>query len=66
MGARALGNASTSIEGDVIRIMREDSSHAAATIPQAVMSVLVKSVHNQSKHLSVRIGSSKGSLDKRV
>ena len=46
MSARALGYASTPVEGDVIRIMKEDSGHAAATIPQAVMSVFVKSVHN--------------------
>ena len=46
VSARALGYASTSVEGDVIRIMREDSGYAAAMIPQAVRSVSVKSVHN--------------------
>ena len=42
MSAHALGHASTSVEGDVIRIMREDGRNAAAPVPNAVMSVFVR------------------------
>ena len=66
MSARTLSNASAPVEGDVIRIMREDSGYASAPIPPAVMSVSQKSVNNYNKHLSVRSGSNRGSSDERI
>merc|ERR1711872_283960 len=39
MSARALSNASTSVERNIISIIRQNCGHAAATIPGAVMSV---------------------------
>ena len=66
MSARALGYASTSVEGDVIRIMGKDGRDAAAPVPNAVMSVYAKSTISNKKHLSVRSGSSRGSSDERV
>ena len=66
MSTRALGYASTPVEGDVIRIMGEDSRDATAPVPNAVMSVYAKSTISNSKHLSERSGSSSGSSDERV
>ena len=43
MSARALGDASTSVERDVISVIRQNCGHAAATVPGAVMSVQVLS-----------------------
>ena len=40
MSARALSNASTSVERNVISVIRQNCGHAAATIPGAVLSVL--------------------------
>ena len=66
MSAHALGYVSTPVEGNVLRIMREDGRDAAAPIPHAVMSVYAKSVISKKKHLSERSGSSSGLLDERV
>ena len=61
MGARALGYASTSVEGDVIRIMREDGRDAAAPVPNAVMSVLHQHARANLKG-SARAGARVGGL----
>ena len=66
MSAHALGYASTSVEGDVIRIMGKDGRDAAGPVPNAVMSVYAKSTISNKKHLSVRSGSSRGSSDEHV
>ena len=66
MSARALGYASTSVKGDVIQIMGKDGRDAAGSVPNAVMSVYAKSTISKKKHLLVRSGSSRGSLDERV
>ena len=41
MSARALGDASTSVERDVISVIRQNCGHTAATVPGTVMSVQV-------------------------
>ena len=62
MSARALSNASTSVERDVISVIRQNCGHAAATIPGAVMSVQVLSqCQSYKKHLvSLMSGSKRG------
>ena len=40
MRARALSNASTTVKGNVISVIRQNCCHASASVPGAVMSVL--------------------------
>ena len=46
MSACALGYAYTSVERNLVRVVREDSSYVSAPVLAAVMSVFVKSVYN--------------------
>ena len=60
MGARALSDASTSVEGNVISVIRQGGGDAAATVPGAVMSVLHQHARADVKG-SARAGARVGS-----
>ena len=45
VSARALVDASAAVEEHVVQIVRQDRGGAAASIPVAVMSVVLQSVH---------------------
>ena len=59
VSTHALSYASTAVERDIIRIMRQHSDYAAALIPGAVMSVLHQHTHADLKgsaRESTRVG----------